>query len=82
MSTEVGAPQKPQKKRRRIGLLGRIVIAIVLGIILGQFLPAWVAQIFATFNSIFSQFLGFTIPLIIVGLVTPEPPPSFGPDVL
>lgn len=71
MSTEVGAPQKPQKKRRRIGLLGRIVIAIVLGIVLGQFLPAWVAQIFATFNAIFSQFLGFTVPLIIVGLVTP-----------
>lgn len=28
-------------------------------------------RVFATFNGVFSQFLGFMIPLIIVGLVTP-----------
>lgn len=28
-------------------------------------------RIFITFNGIFSQFLGFAIPLIIVGLVAP-----------
>ncbi|MGL5405510.1 MAG: dicarboxylate/amino acid:cation symporter [Propionibacteriaceae bacterium] len=59
------------KRRFKIGLLAKICIAIILGIIFGQFFPEWAARIFATFNSIFSQFLGFTIPLIIVGLVTP-----------
>lgn len=57
-------------KKMRIGLLPRIIIAIALGILLGSFLPSVVVRIFITFNSIFSEFLGFTIPLIIVGLVT------------
>ncbi|MDR7374045.1 Na+/H+-dicarboxylate symporter [Kocuria rhizophila] len=34
-------------------------------------MPEWLARVFMTFNGIFSQFLGFLIPLIIVGLVTP-----------
>ena len=56
---------------KKIGLLPRILIAIVLGLILGQFLPLGWVRVFATFNGVFSQFLGFMIPLIIVGLVTP-----------
>ena len=52
-------------------LLLRVLVAIVLGIVLGLFLPEWLARVFMTFNGIFSQFLGFLIPLIIVGLVTP-----------
>lgn len=58
-------------KRLKIGLLGKILIAIALGIVLGLFVPGWTVRIFLTFNGIFSQFLGFAIPLIIVGLVTP-----------
>ncbi len=58
-------------KSIRIGLLGRIIIAIALGILFGNFLPATIVRIFVTFNGIFSEFLGFIIPLIIVGLVTP-----------
>lgn len=58
-------------KRLKIGLLGKILIAIASGIIAGLFVPEWTVRIFLTFNSIFSQFLGFAIPLIIVGLVTP-----------
>ena len=55
----------------KIGLLGRILIAIALGVALGHvFSLPWV-RIFVTFNSIFGQFLGFIIPLIILGLVTP-----------
>lgn len=57
-------------KKIRIGLLGKIVIAIALGIAVGLAAPAWLARIFLTFNGIFSQFLGFAIPLIILGLVT------------
>ena len=59
------------EKKRRIGLLPRVIIAILLGIAFGYFLPAPVVRVFLTFNSIFSQFLGFMIPLIIIGLVTP-----------
>ena len=52
-------------------LLVRVLLAIVLGSALGLVLPDWLARVFLTFNGIFSQFLGFLIPLIIVGLVTP-----------
>jgi len=55
----------------KIGLLGRILIAIALGVLLGNILTLPWVRIFATFNSIFGQFLGFIIPLIILGLVTP-----------
>lgn len=58
-------------KISKIPLLGRIAIAIVLGIILGQFSPMWFAQVFATFNDLFGNFLSFIIPLIIMGLVAP-----------
>ncbi|MCI1282894.1 MAG: dicarboxylate/amino acid:cation symporter [Prevotella sp.] len=58
-------------KRIHISLLPRIIIAIILGVVLGNFLPLGLVRAFVTFNSIFSQFLGFMIPLIILGLVTP-----------
>ncbi len=58
-------------KKIKIGLLTRIIIAIALGIAFGNFLPDAVVRVFVTFNGIFSEFLGFIIPLIIVGLVTP-----------
>lgn len=54
-----------------IGLLPRIVIAIILGVLCGLFFPEWAVRCFVTFNSVFSHFLSFLIPLIIVGLVTP-----------
>lgn len=55
----------------KISLLGRIVIAIAAGVLFGQFLPASIARIFVTFNSLFGNFLSFAIPLIILGLVAP-----------
>ena len=57
-------------KKLHIGLLPRIIIAIALGILLGNLLPEALVRLFATFNTIFSEFLNFSIPLIIVGLVT------------
>lgn len=59
------------KKTLRPGLLARIIIAMILGIGCGFILPLWADRIFATFNSIFSSFLGFTIPLLILGFVAP-----------
>ena len=58
-------------KKLKIGLLGKIIIAIALGVGLGLGAPAWMVRLFITFNGIFSQFLGFAIPLIILGLVAP-----------
>ena len=55
----------------RISLLGWVAIAIAAGILLGQILPISVARIFVTFNSLFGNFLSFSIPLIILGLVAP-----------
>lgn len=59
------------KKRFKAGLLVRIIIAIALGIGAGFVAPLWFARLCATFNEIFGQFLGFLIPLIILGFVTP-----------
>ncbi len=52
-------------------LLVRILIAIVAGIGAGYIMPVWGARLFMTFNAIFSQFLGFIIPLLILGYVAP-----------
>lgn len=57
-------------KKLHIGLLPQIIIAIILGILFGNFLPTPLVRLFVTFNGIFSEFLNFSIPLIIVGLVT------------
>ena len=56
---------------KKIGLLPRLIIAIVLGIILGLFGPAVIVRILITFNGLFGNFLNFVIPLIIMGFVIP-----------
>ncbi len=58
-------------KKFKLGLVGRIIIALVLGALLGGLLPLKVIRAFVTFNGLFSQLLGFIIPLLIVGLVAP-----------
>lgn len=58
-------------KRISLGLLPKVLIAIALGILLGNWMPHWGIRIFVTFNDIFSQLLGFLVPLIILGLVAP-----------
>lgn len=58
-------------KKIKVSLLGKVVIAILLGVLFGQFLPDSIARIFVTFNSLFGNFLTFAIPLIILGLVAP-----------
>lgn len=60
-----------EKKKFRFGLLPKVIIAIILGITCSLFFPAWAARTVATFNSLFSSFLGFIIPLLILGLVAP-----------
>ena len=59
------------KRFKSLGLLPKILIAIALGIGCSFFFPGWAVRIFLTFNSIFSNFLGLFIPLLIIGLVAP-----------
>ena len=57
--------------RRRVGLLPRILVAIVAGVLVGLVAPTWLVQAFATFNGLFSNFLGFIVPVLILALVAP-----------
>jgi Na+/H+-dicarboxylate symporter len=52
-------------------LLFKVVVAIFAGLLLSGIMPSGMARVFLTFNSIFGNYLGFIIPLIIIGLVTP-----------
>lgn len=56
---------------KKFGLLPRIILAIALGILIGSFSPEWLVKLFATFNGLFGNFLGFAIPLIIIGFIAP-----------
>ena len=55
----------------KIGLLGKVVLAILLGIGAGFIFPDSISRIFITINGLFSNFLGFIVPLIILGLIAP-----------
>lgn len=57
--------------RFKFGLLPRIVVAIILGVAIGSVSPEWLARLFATFTTIFGNFLNFVVPLIIVGFIAP-----------
>lgn len=61
------------KKGFKIPLALKLVIAIILGIIVGQFgfLPEIFFQVLKTLSGLFSEFLAFIIPLMIVGLIIP-----------
>jgi Na+/H+-dicarboxylate symporter len=56
---------------RKIGLLPKLIIAIIIGILIGRFGTIRMVRILATFNGLFGNFLGFSIPLIIIGFVAP-----------
>lgn len=58
-------------KLSKLPLLAKVVIGIILGILFSMFLPEWCVKIFVTISGIFGNFLGFIIPLLIVGLVAP-----------
>jgi Na+/H+-dicarboxylate symporter len=58
-------------KKIRLPLLAKIIIAIFVGVLVGQFAPEFVIRSMNTFCGLFDQLLCFMIPLIIVGLVTP-----------
>ncbi|MBR1538347.1 MAG: dicarboxylate/amino acid:cation symporter [Bacteroidales bacterium] len=59
------------KPFRQWGLLPKVLIAIAAGIVCSMFFPDALSRVFITFNSIFSNFLGLFIPIIILGLIAP-----------
>jgi len=59
-----------QGKKFKLGLISKIIIGIIFGLIIGSIAPSWFIRIFVTFSSIFGNFLGFIIPLLILGFVT------------
>ena len=54
-----------------MGLLPKIILAILLGVVCGLFFPGWLVRLFLTVSSLFGNFLNFIIPLLILGLVAP-----------
>lgn len=62
--------RKKVGKKFKLGLIPKIIIAIILGVIVGKYLPEVVVRIAVTFSSIFGSFLNFIIPLMIIGFVT------------
>lgn len=56
-------------KKLKFSLVIRLIFAIFLGIILGNFLPLSFVRIFKTFTSFFGNFLAFFIPFMIIGFV-------------
>ena len=53
-------------------LLFRVFCGIALGILLGNYAPDWLYRILITFKSLFANFLNFSIPLIMIGLIMPS----------
>ena len=58
-------------KKIKLSLFVKVLIAIVLGALLGQIAPDVLVRIFKTFNILFAQLLKFIVPLLVLGLVTP-----------
>ncbi|MDD7593428.1 MAG: dicarboxylate/amino acid:cation symporter [Peptoniphilaceae bacterium] len=57
-------------KKKGMGLVPRLIIAIILGILIGQFAPQPVTQLLVTFSNFVSIFIKFVIPLMILAFVT------------
>ena len=56
--------------KREIGLVPKLIIAIILGILIGQYAPLGFCSLVVTLSGIFSNFLNFVIPLMILAYVT------------
>ena len=59
------------KNKLTSSLLFWVVVAIILGFLCSRFFPDWLARVFVTFNGLFSNFLGFFVPVLIFALIAP-----------
>lgn len=55
----------------KIGIIGKLLIAMAIGVAIGFFAPSWCMRLLNSFGGTFGQFIKFFVPLIIIGLVTP-----------
>ena len=60
-----------QKPKARFGVLPRIFVAIVLGVVFGLASPDCGVRALNCFGATFAQFIKFIVPFIILGFVTP-----------
>ena len=56
--------------KKKIGLVPKLIIGIVAGILIGSFAPEFLVKSLVTLSGLFSAFLKFFIPFIIIGFVT------------
>ena len=56
--------------KKNIGLVPKLIIGIIAGILIGSFAPEFLVKVLVTASSLFSAFLKFVIPFIIIGFVT------------
>ena len=56
--------------KKKIGLVPKLIIGIIAGILIGSFAPEFLVKVLVTASSLFSAFLKFVIPFIIIGFVT------------
>lgn len=54
----------------KLGLVPKIIIGIILGTLIGQYMPTEVCRLVVTLSGIFSNFLKFVIPMMILAYVT------------
>ena len=59
-----------EKKKFKLGLVPKLIIAIIIGILFGQFLPTGFCRFVVTLSGFFSTYLKFIIPLMILAYVT------------
>ncbi len=59
-----------KNKKIKIGLIPKLIIAIILGILIGLYMPEFVARVIVTLSGFFSTFLKFVVPLMILAYVT------------
>lgn len=56
--------------KKKIGLVPKLIMGIIAGILIGSFAPEFLVKVLVTASGLFSAFLKFVIPFIIIGFVT------------
>lgn len=56
---------------KKLGLLPKLVIGIILGIVIGSTKIAFLTRLLVTFSGVFGNFLNYIVPLLIIAFVAP-----------
>ena len=59
-----------ENQKKKLGLVPKLIIGIILGILIGLYLPEWFGRLVVTASGLFSMFLKFVIPMMILAFVT------------